>query len=543
MTKDTQDPIIKNHRELPSLVTTLMDASEALRPELMDQLMEICGSDMVQDPHRDDYKDFWALVIDSMVEYLVAIKSAEQSTLFKALLLITKLPVDVRKHSHPLLQWLWEPIGTTNEDNLERFDQMQLLYLMVKLGDFESAIRISERNGDKIYNSEPFTLLIYGICKANILAYQNKGRECACLWLELILYFYHTDSADTALFLLILWIRAMQWPNDSLLKQRLLSKIHTAVRSRMNINTALVLYDIFCLQDRLMPPDRKMKIAELLTRRLGGFLSMNQLQELHFFLGNYYSAVRTDFKASIQYFQYSNYYLNKVWSQQIRTSKFFRSMLSPEEFALVMPYFENRILMLGNQVSMYNNAYVESLEADYDKIESLLTQVEELSLTDALTGLKNRRHLEENLIQTLLLATRHRTPISFAIVYIDHFKSVNDKYGHPAGDRVLADLAKIISSEFRKSDVVIRYGGEEFLIILFDSKLEDTLVKMEVLRAKVEAHVFRYKDKEIRITISIGVNKHDDGIYNDQDLARCIEAADRAVYKAKNEGRNQVRIS
>lgn len=192
---------------------------------------------------------------------------------------------------------------------------------------------------------------------------------------------------------------------------------------------------------------------------------------------------------------------------------------------------------------MYNNAYVESLEADYDKIESLLIQVEELSLTDALTGLKNRRHLEENLIQTLLLATRHRTPINFAMVDIDHFKAVNDQWGHLAGDKVLADLAQLIKDEFRKSDVVIRYGGEEFLIILFDSKLKDTLVKMELLRAKVEKHVFRYKEHEIKITISIGVNKHDDGIFSDRDMARCIEAADRAVYKAKNEGRNQVRLA
>jgi diguanylate cyclase (GGDEF)-like protein len=541
MGKDKQ--VTKHREEIPALVRTLMDASDALRPELMEQLLELCGDDHVQDPHCDQYKDFWANVIDGMIDYLVAIKSADQSALFRVLILLSKMPVNTRKRDNPLLQRLWAPTNSFNEENLRLLDQMQLLYFMVKLGAFESAMDICDRNSDQISAKEPLTLLIYGACKANILMYSNKGSECACQWLKLILHFYHTDSADTALFILILWIRAMQWPNDSLTKQRLLSKIYIAVRYRYNVNTALVIYDIFCLHDRLMPPDKKMRSAELLTRRLGGYLTMNQLQELHFFMGNYTSAVRTGFKESIQYFKFSNYYLNKMWSQQIKTSKFFRSLLSKEEYARVIPYFESRILMLGNQVSMYNNAYVESLEADYDQIDALLTQVEELSLTDSLTGLKNRRHLEENIIQILLLATRHNTPISFAIVDIDHFKGVNDKWGHLAGDKVLADLAKIIRDEFRKSDVVIRYGGEEFLIILFDSKLEDTLVKMEVLRAKVEAYVFRYKDHEIKITISIGVNKHDEGIYNHLDVARCIEAADQAVYKAKNEGRNQVRIS
>ena len=541
MSKDTPNTMCQ--KELPDLITKLMDASDVLRPDLMEQLLELCGSERVQDPHCDSYKDFWSQVIDGMTEYLVSIKSADQSALFRALVLLSKMPMDTHINGHPLLQRLWAPTNAFNEKNLQLFDQMQLLYFMVKLGDYESAIRVCSRNSDKISTAEPLTLLIYGVSMANIHMYRNRGSECACLWLKLILHFYHTDSADTALFILILWIRSMQWPNDSLTKQKLLFKIHNAVRYRYNVNTALVLYDIFCLRDHLMPPDKKMEVAELLAGRLGRYLTMNQLQELHFFMGNYSSAMRTDFKKSIQYFKYSNYYLNKTWSRQIQTSKFFRSLLSDEDFNRVIPYFESRVLMLGNQVGMYNNAYVESLEADYDKIESLLIQVEELSLTDALTGLKNRRHLEENLIQTLLLATRHRTPINFAMVDIDHFKAVNDQWGHLAGDKVLADLAQLIKDEFRKSDVVIRYGGEEFLIILFDSKLKDTLVKMELLRAKVEKHVFRYKEHEIKITISIGVNKHDDGIFSDRDMARCIEAADRAVYKAKNEGRNQVRLA
>lgn len=530
-------------KEVPVIVSALMDAPEAVREDLVAQLLQACGNENMQDPHNDHYKEFWGAVIFSMVEHLISIKSAEQSSLFMALLLVPKMPLDVHKQKHPLLQRLWEPIDKFDEESFRLFDQMQLLYLMVRLGDFDSASRICEQNEAKIHPSEPFTMLLFGICKAQLLFHEDQGEALARLWIELVLHFYHTDSADTAIFLIIHWIRTMNWQNDSLTKQGLLSKINSTVSKQFSINTAFVLYDIFSLGDRLMPPNKKMKIAELLTRRLSGYLSVRQLQELHFFSGNYSSAIRSGFKESIQYFQFSNYYLNKMWSQQVKTSRFFRSMLSIEDFARSLPQLESRILMLGNQMSMYNNAYVESLQADYDKIESLLKQVEELSLTDALTGLRNRRHLKINLIQMMRLATRHKTPISFAMIDIDHFKKVNDKWGHPAGDKVLVGLADILNEEFRKSDVVIRYGGEEFLLILFDSKLEDTLVKMELLRAKVEASVFRYKDTEIKITISIGVNKHDDGIFDEKDVDRCIEAADDALYIAKNEGRNQVRLA
>ena len=543
MLKDTDIKDYKYRKELPALVSSLMDAPETSRPYLIGQLVEICGSDRVQDLYSDEYREFWALVLDGMVEHLASIRSATQSSLFYALQLIPKLPLDVRRQKHALLQKLWPPIDKVNETNYELFDQVQLLYFLTRLGDFDSAVRVLDQNRDRIDSSEPFSFLLYNICKAYIFHFQNQGSEFACLWLELVLHYYHTDSADTALFIIILWIRALRWLNDSRTKYTLLSKINSAVGKLRNINTAFVLFDIFSLHDSLMPPDEKMKIAKELTGKMAQFLSVRQLQELHFFLGNYSTAMHASFQESIQYFKFSNYYLNRMWGNQIKISKFIRSMLDAEEFAMVAPFFEARILMLGNQINMNNNTYVESLQADYSKIESLFKKVEELSLTDTLTGLRNRRHLEENLIQTMRLATRNQVPINFAMLDIDHFKRVNDTWGHSAGDKVLADLAKILTEEFRKSDVVIRYGGEEFLIILFDSGLEDTLVKMEVLRAKVEAHVFLYKDTEIKITVSIGVNKHDEGIYDEEDVARCIEAADNALYKAKNEGRNQVRFA
>ena len=310
---------------------------------------------------------------------------------------------------------------------------------------------------------------------------------------------------------------------------------------QQNLNMAMATYDRFCLENRLVGPDDKIQLAERLIKRFSSHLSSRQLQELHFFAGNYSSGMRSSFLDSIQYFKYSNYYLNRCWNEQTEGARFLRGILSPEHFCMAMPYIEKRIQVMGNQVSMHNNSYVESLQADYSD-QSLLQQVEDLSITDSLTGLRNRRFLEVNIYQLLLLATRQKAPISFAMLDIDHFKKVNDTWGHQAGDQVLKELACILSEEFRKSDVIIRYGGEEFLMVLFDSPLDATLVKMEILRAKVETHPFTYKGRRIHVTVSIGINRNNIVIYNEQDIRTNIDIADAALYKAKNEGRNQVRV-
>jgi len=123
---------------------------------------------------------------------------------------------------------------------------------------------------------------------------------------------------------------------------------------------------------------------------------------------------------------------------------------------------------------------------------------------------------------------------------IDHFKLVNDTLGHPAGDYVLKELALLVSKGFRKSDVILRYGGEEFLIILFDSTPQLTFTFMEELRKEVEEHHFEFRNHPISITVSIGMVCSTSFTLTDKEVARYIAKADSALYKAKNAGRNRV---
>jgi len=283
-----------------------------------------------------------------------------------------------------------------------------------------------------------------------------------------------------------------------------------------------------------------MRYIHILLSLPVSYLSFEQWQYLYFFAGNYYSGVEQNFPKSIRAYHHSTYYLHKSWLSLQNLSQFLREHLSPEQLVQIMPFLEKRVISLADQISLQNSTYVETLHKNYLLINELYHQVEALSITDHLTGLKNRHYLYNNLYHAFQLAARHKVPICFAILDIDHFKRVNDKYGHLAGDYVLQTLANMLLSFFRKSDVIIRYGGEEFLLILFDIQKEKMLELMEEFRAKIENYEFIYQDNQFHITISTGCICNCFACLNDTVLNSYIEQADRALYRAKEMGRNTV---
>jgi diguanylate cyclase (GGDEF)-like protein len=175
----------------------------------------------------------------------------------------------------------------------------------------------------------------------------------------------------------------------------------------------------------------------------------------------------------------------------------------------------------------------------------LIKTLNEISIHDQLTGLFNRREMDRLLEQELERVHRYGHPFSLIMIDIDHFKSVNDQYGHPIGDQVLRWLADIMKARVRKTDRCIRFGGEEFAIILPETKKENALIVAEWLRKKIAESPFwvKYPDGtqvEISITISLGIADAP-GYAKDKD--RLIQAADQALYQAKKNGRNQVVIT
>lgn len=163
------------------------------------------------------------------------------------------------------------------------------------------------------------------------------------------------------------------------------------------------------------------------------------------------------------------------------------------------------------------------------------------AIRDPLTGLYNRRYMEESLDREALRAKRRGTPVGILMFDIDHFKRLNDTYGHKAGDRVLKKLGALFRQYTRSEDVACRYGGEEFLLILPETPLEIVRQRAEELRESIKTHLhITWQDRMLSITISIGVAgfPHHGGTVN-----QVVSAADQALYQAKHQGRDQVCVA
>ncbi len=166
-------------------------------------------------------------------------------------------------------------------------------------------------------------------------------------------------------------------------------------------------------------------------------------------------------------------------------------------------------------------------------------ELEVLSTIDPLTGLPNRRHFDKQVIYEASINRRYKHIASLLMVDIDHFKALNDSYGHDAGDFILKELAQVFRKSVRESDTVCRWGGEEFMFLLSHTEVDGAKVLAERLRKLVSATAFAYHGTKLSITISIGIAE----LSNQKDgFEASYKDADVALYEAKNAGRNCVKI-
>lgn len=175
---------------------------------------------------------------------------------------------------------------------------------------------------------------------------------------------------------------------------------------------------------------------------------------------------------------------------------------------------------------------VLQLAEDKSLLEGQKAGLEALSITDGLTGLKNRRGFDTALSEEIARASRDKTPLSLLMLDIDNFKSFNDAFGHPAGDQALTQAARILAARARPFDRVARYGGEEFAVILPNTEAYSAVKAGERLRRAVEDASWPHRD----ITVSIGADTWSDGM----DGTTLTSRADRALYWVKQSGRNYV---
>ena len=194
----------------------------------------------------------------------------------------------------------------------------------------------------------------------------------------------------------------------------------------------------------------------------------------------------------------------------------------------------NARLNRGDQIRVGDTVFKflsgSDIEAQYHAV------IGQMAVTDGLTNLSNRKHLDTVMIEEIQRAHRHGRDLSVLMLDIDHFKTINDVHGHLAGDRVIAGLAHLLRQRLRSDDKLGRYGGEEFCAVLPETSLSNAAAIAETLRTLVATHPFPVDNQRLTITVSIGGA----ALQPHMQCTDLYRAADEMLYRAKNQGRNQV---
>ncbi len=196
---------------------------------------------------------------------------------------------------------------------------------------------------------------------------------------------------------------------------------------------------------------------------------------------------------------------------------------------------EDRLLQRMEQTTAAMRGRILLLEKETAGLRENLRASRERMLVDALTGLPNRLALDERLKLELPRFKRHKQPLTLAVWDIDHFKAINDTFGHKAGDKALRIVAQKLAQEVRETDFVARYGGEEFIMLFINTSVMDALAKADSIREAIAGAPFRYGDKPLRITLSCGLSQ----LRAIDTVDQLFERADQALYAAKQGGRNR----
>lgn len=197
---------------------------------------------------------------------------------------------------------------------------------------------------------------------------------------------------------------------------------------------------------------------------------------------------------------------------------------------------QRHVLANGDRVhlgtaTLLKFCYQDEVEEAYQK------RMYDAATRDALTGVFNRRYFQDALASQLASSRRHSQPMALLLFDIDHFKKVNDEYGHLAGDEALQQVAKLIARGLRAEDVLARYGGEEFVALLRNGDARGATIFAERARERIADHVFEHAGAPFRITTSVGIASTSSGTYDTP--AQILEAADALLLEAKRTGRNR----
>ncbi len=199
------------------------------------------------------------------------------------------------------------------------------------------------------------------------------------------------------------------------------------------------------------------------------------------------------------------------------------------------PTLKSRLFVSFLTVTVLFGFYEHVRQQSIERIQTLSDKYETQAMRDSLTKLPNRRGMRQFIVHEYHRFTRTQKPMSFLLCDIDHFKAINDQYGHDVGDFILIEISNLLKNSIRKQDKLARWGGEEFLFLLPETTLYDAFLISEKLRKIISSHNFIYQEHTVKVTISIGI----DEVELNGNVEHSINMADKALYQAKENGRNK----
>jgi len=220
--------------------------------------------------------------------------------------------------------------------------------------------------------------------------------------------------------------------------------------------------------------------------------------------------------------------------------RFITKPIVPEELKQALNDAIDYRLLQKDRVELINalsekNSQLESALAYQKQVEN---QLKQMTVTDPLTGLYNRKYLENSIDNEFTQCQRYEKDLSCLMIDLDHFKQVNDQYGHAVGDYVLTEFSSRLKKTIRSSDIAFRYGGEEFLVLLPHTDLEHAKVTAERILRDCRLNPFRKDDHVLTVTASIGMSSFDG--FNPESAEDLLKMADENLYKAKQTGRDRI---
>ncbi len=219
--------------------------------------------------------------------------------------------------------------------------------------------------------------------------------------------------------------------------------------------------------------------------------------------------------------------LSENLKNELKTSNLLREELAKDK---------EDLKILNERLVTVNRKLEEKVEKRTQELEQSNEELKKLSWTDPLTQLLNRRSCEERFKNEIARFERTKEPFCIILGDLDHFKSINDTYGHNTGDYVLVEVANILKKNSRKTDMVFRWGGEEFLFLLTGTEIEGGIITGEKIRTKIEEKVFMHEQQTLPVTMSLGISVYKKG----QVMEDCVKEADKNLYSAKQAGRNRL---